>query len=51
MTWYVRSIEGLARDSAGVELTVTTESTWVGKSWKTKTIEQRRLTDDRVRLY
>ena len=32
-------------------LPYTTESTRVRKSWRTKTIEQRRLIDDRVRLY
>ena len=32
-------------------LPYTTESTRVGKSWRTKTIEQRRLIDDRIRLY
>ena len=32
-------------------LPYTTESTRVGKSWRTKTIKQRRLIDDRVRLY
>ena len=31
-------------------LPYTTESTWVGKSWGMKTIKQRRLIDDRVRL-
>jgi len=50
------SIECLARldarrvDLVDVDLTYSTESTRVGKSWGTKTIEQRRLTDDRVRL-
>ena len=49
---YVRSIECLARLDAGrgnsvdVDLTYSTESTRVGKNWGTKTIEQRRLTDD-----
>ena len=53
---YVRSIECLARldagrgDSVDVDLTYSTESTWVGKNWGTKTIKQRRLTDDRVIL-
>jgi len=37
-------------DSIGIDLKYSTESTWVGKSWGTKTIEQRRLTDNRVRL-
>ena len=58
MTWVCSSIECLAGyplfvgrgDAVGVDLTYTTESTQVGKSWGTKTIEQRRLTDNRVRL-
>jgi len=53
---YVCSIEGLARldvgrgDSVDVDLMYSTESTRVGKSWGTKMVKQRRLTDDRVRL-
>jgi len=37
-------------DLVDVDLTYSTESTRVGKSWRTKTIEQRRLSDDRVIL-
>ena len=37
-------------DSVDVGLTYSTESTRVGKNWGTKTIEQRRLTADRVIL-
>jgi len=49
-----RSIEGLPRPEGETRLMLTlpytTESTRVRKSWRTKTIEQRRLIDDRVRL-
>jgi len=37
-------------DSVDVDLMYSTQSTRVGKSWGMKTIEQRRLADDRVRL-
>jgi len=52
----VCSIECLARqdarrrDSVDIDLTYSTEFSRAGKSWGTKTIEQRRLTDDRVIL-
>ena len=47
---HVRRIDAIRGDLVDADLTYSTESTRVRKSWGTKMIEQRRLTDGRVIL-